>query len=482
MTARKAGIARSARGSAPRQARRPYDEATVFDWDTFVARWWNRRAVVFRGAGVTPFTAADVFTAAVGAREVALRETYDAAARRHPQFSVDGQVQAFLARWLPLAEDRDLAGYAARLAGALAGRSHALMISSFHSYSFAVWSSARAWFAPLWQRIGLPVTGAITTLFHGDYEATPSGVHKDRFTTFLFALAGKKRMRFWPERPWREPVSTLTRYEAHLASSFTIDVAPGDILYWPSSYYHVGENLGGLATSVNIGIPIDGHRAAYYVDDLVSSLDGIDACEAAQRQRPVHAARRRPLVRGALSAGGRLSATLPAALTSALAELAELTAPSALASRSQRVWLARRSAGAFEPPPPPARRVRLADRDRVRGDRAFPVVCAETRGERGGWECAANGHVLPAIDHPGVPALCAALASGRVHTVGALARSAAPVRALLEQLVALRAVALLGEDQVREHADRGDQDRDQHDDKPARAAGRARGLRVLLAK
>lgn len=425
-----------------------HDEATTFDWDTFVARWWQRRVVVFRASGATPVSLDDAFACAVAAGRSQLAETFDAVARRNAQFSIDGQQQAFVAPWLPVAGDRDFPGYAARLAAALGGRRHALVISRFHGHAFAVWAALRAAFAPLWRRIGLPLTGAITTLFHGDYEATPTGVHKDRFATMLFALAGRKRMRFWPARPWTEPVATITRYEAHLASSFAIEVGAGDILYWPSSYYHVGEAAGGVATSVHIGIPIDEHRAAYVVDDLVSGgLDGSDRSEAARRRGRLRPGRAGPRVRGAVTASGRLAPRLPAALRDALAELRRITAPDELAAHGHARWLARCSAAGFEPAPPPARRARLRDGDQVRGDRAFPVLVARARGGRAarrGWLCAANGHVVPVIGHAGIPALCAALGSGQPCRVGELIRPfgprAAEIRALLERLVALRAL------------------------------------------
>jgi hypothetical protein len=344
-----------------RTARRraTHDEVTRLDWDELVARWWERRVVVFRGVGA-PFALADSFACAVAAGRHQLGRTYDLADRRDAQFSIDGQPQAFVAPWLPVARDRGFAGYAARLAGALGDRRHALVISRFLGHARAVWSAARAMFAPLWQRIGLPLTGAITTLFHGDYEATPTGVHKDRFTTMMFALAGRKRMRFWPVRPWTEPVSTITRYDAHLATSFAIEVGPGDVLYWPSSHYHVGEAAGGVSISVNVGIPIDDHRAGYVVDDLVSG--------AGRGQRPGApppgrlAPRHRPLVRGALAAGDRrsfsLAPRLPPPLAAALAELQRRTTPRALAAQARARWRDRLAAGGFEPVPVARRRSR----------------------------------------------------------------------------------------------------------------------------
>lgn len=165
----------------------------------------------------------------------------------------------------------------------------------------------------------MPVTGGITTLFHGTYEHSPVGVHLDRFTTFLFALRGRKRMRFWRKRPWREDVSTILDYQPYLASSFVAEVEPGDIPYWPSTYYHVSESAGsGVASSVNVGIPITEHRAVYSVDDLLRGL--LDETSLADQEwEQTHLARESasPLARGALTKNGVLASDLPRALTEA---------------------------------------------------------------------------------------------------------------------------------------------------------------------
>jgi hypothetical protein len=342
-----------------RTARRrtTHDEVARFDWDELVARWWERRVVVFRGVGA-PFALRDAFAGAVAAGRHQLGQTHDLAARLDIRFSIDGQPQAFVAPWLPVARDRSFAGYAARLAGALDDRRHGLIISRFHRHARAVWSAERAMFAPLWQRIGLPLTGAITTLFHGDYEATPTGCHKDRFTSLLFALAGRKRMRFWPVRPWTEPVSTMPRYEAYRSTSFAIEVGPGDVLYWPSSYYHVGEGVGGMSTSINVGIPIDEHRAAYVIDDVVPGTGAAADLPEAERRRARLAPRHGPLVRGALAGDPlwqRLAPRLPPPLAAAVAELQRRTAPRTLAAHTRARWRAQRAAGGFEPVPPPGR-------------------------------------------------------------------------------------------------------------------------------
>jgi hypothetical protein len=343
-----------------------FDIRDTLDWDAFVAEHWERRVVkIVRGAG--PFEAGDVLAAAVAAGERVVEDHYDASARRTLIFSVEGRLQSHLRRWLPAAGDGSLIGYARRIAPALDERRHALIVNSLHSYSLPLWTSERALLSQLWRRVGLPLSGAITTLFHGDYEATPTGVHKDRFTTFLFAVHGRKRMRFWPQRPWSEPVATISDYRRYLDSSFTVEVEPGDILYWPSSYYHVGESCGGVATSVNIGIPRDEHLPVYYLDDiLLGTIDEVDLSEAQRGSGLLHGERGAPLAPGPRP-DGTLGPELPLAWQSALRRFRAISQPRALARRRRSLWLARLLAAGLEPPPAGARELlELAPRRRRR--------------------------------------------------------------------------------------------------------------------
>ncbi|WP_426756599.1 JmjC domain-containing protein [Myxococcus sp. Y35] len=355
-----------------------------FDWDTFVTRYWNRRPVLYQATGVNPFRDADVFDAALGASRGAMAPPTTLEARTDVQFTIDKGQPVQLAPWLPRDTDGSLDGYDARLADTLGTRRYALIISLLHSHGFGLWSQERAFFSELWRRVGMPLSGAITTLFHGNYEHSPVGVHLDRFTTFLFGLRGRKRMRFWARRPWSMPVTTLVDYAPYLEKSFTAEVGPGDILYWPASYHHVGESAGeGVATSVNVGIPITGHQTRDDVEDLLSA-GGADAL------RVRDAARRRPLEPGVLD-GGVLPRELPVALRQAATTLREATRDARMHANIRTLWLNRLSAGGFEPSPPPARRRPLKDTDSLHGDKSFPILMEKTGT---GWCCSANGNAL----------------------------------------------------------------------------------------
>ncbi|MCP3097349.1 cupin [Myxococcus sp. K15C18031901] len=357
-----------------------------FDWDVFVRRYWNRKPVLYRQPAEAPFTFEAIFEAATEASRPHLEDGSAPQARSDVTVTVEKMKQHVLAPWLPRAEDGGFDGYDARLAPLLDGRRYALILSRLHASAFGLWDQERDFFSGLWRRVGLPLTGGITTLFHGNYEHSPVGVHLDRFTTFLFALRGRKRMRFWKKRPWKEDVSTVLDYAPYLASSFAAEVEPGDILYWPSTYYHVGESVGAqVTTSLNIGIPITEHRPLYSVQDVMGA-----GPSRARAPRPP----RRPapmLTRGALTRDGRLSASLPAAFTEALSALRDASHPREARLNIQAAWLKRASAGGFEPVPPHAPAGRLGDEALVRVAPGVSILF-EQRGPRD-WSCAANGHV-----------------------------------------------------------------------------------------
>ncbi len=437
-----------------------------FDWARFVRRYWERRPVLFKGTPAAPFELEDTFRAATEAGRVHLQRSYSGGARPNVQFTLERLNQVFLRQWLPLSADRSLSGYGDRLARRLRRRRYALVISGFHAFWFPLWSRERAFFAGLWRHVGIPLTGAITTLFHGNYEHTPSGVHRDRFTTFLFALQGRKRMRFWRTRPWSEPVSTLLDYGPYLDQSVAVDVEPGDLLYWPASYYHVGESVGGdVATSVNVGVPRTEHRTVYYLDDLL--LGTIDETDLSDQERSRGRLRRvngTPLVRGVLAADRRLSAELPDPLQRAVRAFRDLSRPGESEHHIRTIWLKRTSAAGFEPVPEPTRRSRLADQHRVRADRRFPILWAEETSRE--WICSANGHALRVAGHAEVARLLTTLNTGRAARVadllrrfragsarasrsGAIPATRDGMRLLLERLCAFRALARLAAERRR---------------------------------
>ncbi|MET9662310.1 cupin domain-containing protein [Streptomyces sp. NPDC006510] len=389
---------------------------TGFDWPAFTEQHWDRGPVLFRSIAPVPFAEAEVFAAATAA----CRPGADPAAEPPPTVSltVERVQRARPGPLLPGRADRSFDHYQERLSAELAGRRYALVISGFHAYDFALWAREREFYAGLWARVGLPLTGAITTLFHGTYEHSPVGVHKDRFATFMFGLKGRKRMRFWPERPWNEPVSTVLDYGRYRDGSFEAEVGPGDLLYWPSGYYHVGEGVGAEpATSVNVGVPREEHRAGYELEDLLADLD-----PAALTGRPGRDSRLEPIGTPSIFAhigpDGLLSPVLPDGLLRSARTFGQFGDPRLIGDRVTTVSLRRRTAGGFEPVPGPAGLRRLTDDTVIEADQRYPVRWAPLAT---GTNCAVNGHDTATALPPGdLLRLLAPLLTGKQVSVGEL--------------------------------------------------------------
>ena len=398
----------------------------TFDPDEFAASLWERRVVRFRAGAVPAFTDGEVFAAALAAARVQERRSYPPEARPPVQFTRGRLQQLALGPWAPRRADRSIAGYESRMRRSLGAEKYALVVADLHAHSFSLWAREQAFLAELWRRLGLPISGAITTLFHGNYEHTPVGVHRDRFGTFLCLLRGHKRMRFWADKPWTEPVSSKLDYRAHLRTSFAVELAPGEALYWPSRYYHVGESVDAHpATSVNVGIPVAQHHTSYYLDDLaLGAVDEHDLPEQARAATRLRARAASPLVQRAL-AQAVLPARLPPPLTEAIAAYASLGEPAAARRHLRATWLRRVSATGLEPAPAAAPPRPLPPTARVRRDPRFALYWTRA-GERGSpLLCCGNGHVVELADSPASVALLRLLAGPKgleEHQVRALLR------------------------------------------------------------
>ncbi|MFJ1751885.1 JmjC domain-containing protein [Kitasatospora sp. NPDC088134] len=408
------------------------------DWDEFTARYWDRRPVLIKAVAPAPFEAGEVFAATA----LGTRPPGPYLMPPNAQFAVGRFQQSEPADWFPRPADGGFDGYRRRLEGELAAfsaeRRYALVVHAFHAFHVGQWERQRAFFAPLWERTGLPVSGAITTLFHGNYEHTPVGVHRDRFATFLFALAGRKRMRFWRDCPWTEPVTTKLDYRPYLDASFTAEPEPGDLLYWPARYYHVGESVdGGAATSVNVGVPREAHRAVYDVDDLLLGRDP-DAMvdpDAALVRLPAATA---PLSVPALPADG----ALPEALEQTLRVFRSYGEPELMWERVAALALRTWSAAGLCPVPPPDAPRPLDDTTAVRGRTGVLYEPVD-----GALLCAANGHLLRSeLTHSQLGLLLGGLADPEPVTVRELLAPLPPAahpeaRRLLEALESFRALS-----------------------------------------
>lgn len=406
------------------------------DWDKFADLYWDRAPVLYRDVGAAPFEPGAVLAAAVTACAPAPDDTIPDIAR----LTSEGRRLLKARGRVPVSTDDDFDSYAGRVTKALDGSRHALIVSGFHPHNPALWDRERSFFRPLWERVGLPMTTAITTLFHGNYEHSPVGVHKDRFGTFMYVLSGRKRMRMWPSRPWDHDATTILDYERYRDGSISAEAEAGQLMYWPVSHYHVGETVGGdPATSVNVGVPREERRIAAEVFDLLVDLP------ATVRTVPEAylGTRMPPIGIDLFTDPDESAAAVPAPLRQGLDRAAALLEAAWDGPRRLAVTLDRYTAGGFRPVPVPGERPRLDGTERLRRTPRASLLWART--DAGTALCSGNGHTAAATPSPeAVAALLERLDTGPAavtELLGAVAETERETcRDLLAELCAFRAL------------------------------------------
>lgn len=223
-------------------------------WAEFAAEIWEKRPALYRQPFAPPLVApAELFRATLRASRLYRDEAEDVPLSFYIEHA---RVVASVADYLPTAADKNMERYARRISRMLDGRRFALIIEDIQAYSPSLWRRFTSFLGPLDEAI--PEVGARrkATVFIGDYAMTPSGLHVGTSGNFKFVVSGRKRMRLWPDAFFRgrKGVNHTTHVEPFLRKATTLEAAPGDIIYWPSDQWHVGEALGGLAVSISLAI------------------------------------------------------------------------------------------------------------------------------------------------------------------------------------------------------------------------------------
>jgi hypothetical protein len=354
-----------------------------------------------------------------------------------PEFFVEhAQLLTDIHRFMPLAADRSIAGWSARVTELLQGRAFGFVVDDYHVHDDLVWRRVRQFLRGLYGVTGLPGEEATMTLFLGNYARTPFGLHRGRSANFMFVVDGLKRIRAWPDEFFRGKPDMTNRldYEPYNDASVVLDARPGEVIFWPASYWHIGEDAGGLSIAISLALFMEPQPGA----DLARTI------EQAIAQRPGAADRRRQ------AAGDRITPEVRRDLRA----LQQIGRGPSLARALAADHLNRMTGAGFARVPPPAPARTLGDDDVVGGDPDFAV-----RWTRLGDEliCSANGHAFALPDDPRMPELLRRLSSTDPVRVGDLiaryagmltrgavefTASRREVRALLERLLALRAITV----------------------------------------
>lgn len=240
--------------------RRP-DRQLPFPWKTFVRHHHGRRPTVFRDVLDRPLASSgEVFEAFLALmsgehRSSALR----IAGNGQRQLDLDLDM-------LPRSADRSVAGYVTRLSRRVSDPG--IAVNHLQAGSSVLFGRVVPFLDALYSRIGVPTGGALLDLFAGTYRQSFVGLHKDEQDVFTFVLSGRKRFLLWPFETLADRFGvgegarfrphTLTEWGGRLETlrddAMVVEAGPRDVIYWPSSYWHIAESDGAFVSTLALGI------------------------------------------------------------------------------------------------------------------------------------------------------------------------------------------------------------------------------------
>lgn len=264
-------------------------------WEFFLREHWSRRPGVFRGIADGAFGDA--------------REQLDGVVRSRTRCAAGEEVLRIY-RGAELAgtsagiaeplfarpEDASVRGYAERLKRELGSDEVACVLARFDRSSERVWLSIAHVLHELFSRLGSAPLEVDPAAFFGCYRKTSFGVHKDDGDVITFVLEGRKRFLLWPYEYLAEKMGASgcehrsvagwgSDLESIRADALVLEGGAGDMLYWPSTFWHVAESDGDFAFSLGTRIAVGGSlaplvkEAARRVDARVGATGILDASE-----------------------------------------------------------------------------------------------------------------------------------------------------------------------------------------------------------
>jgi 50S ribosomal protein L16 3-hydroxylase len=414
-------------------------------WSRFRAEHWEKRGTVLRQPFAQPLAMPDeTFDGLVTASDRYRAGDPDIVLK----FCIDHTMQLVdIGRYLPERADGTAEGYAERVTRMIDGRRFGLIVEEFQVFDAAFWLRLREFLCGLYEHTGLPRESSKATVFFGNYEHTPWGLHRGNSGNFQLIVDGPKRVRAWPDAFFRgkEDMTHRLDYERYNGDSIVLEGEPGDIIYWPSDYWHVGESVNGaLSCAISVAMFIDQHSAGMVTGYSRGMVE----------RRLARADRASPIdVRPARM--GESPAALDDVVRRSIAALRDVSDDASLELRLRVAWLNHVTGFGFTSAPAPLPTQRLADDATVRALAEYPIVWL--RGDNDLLICSANGHAFSVTASPRILALLERLNTGAPHRVhdlveehagtavaGGVEFESSPesIRALLEKLVGLRALEL----------------------------------------
>jgi hypothetical protein len=252
------------------------DDAT---WQDFAENHFEKSPTVLRGWGVTVTLSTE-------------KELFELLAS-FPDQTAPGTLRFFDGpakvddpfRCLPNESDGSLEAFVERAARELcSGGQFGLFVSQVSELSALHWRRARAFVQALFTKVGHPPGPTSMQMFLSKYAHTPFGVHKDDASIFHAVVRGPKRMLLWPYEALAHHVADGSdmRREGYVleelavedvrSSAIVLEGQTGDVLYWPSTYWHVAEEVPGTSYSLSLNVGVALTQPRHVLECLTERL------------------------------------------------------------------------------------------------------------------------------------------------------------------------------------------------------------------
>jgi hypothetical protein len=167
----------------------------------------------------------------------------------------------------PPAPDESLAAWVSRV---FPEQEFGIIINTGEKFVHELSQEIARMLAPLFASLGFPREGVNYTIFIGNYDKTPLGIHQDKRgeNVMHFHLGpARKTMFLWDETTYRDLLKTYPRSDVASFKPHAVEYTfgPGDVFFMPEGTFHIGEQEG---FSMGLTVWQYNHSDAYLLKNL----------------------------------------------------------------------------------------------------------------------------------------------------------------------------------------------------------------------
>lgn len=376
-------------------------------WSRFVEQYWGQRPLVIKQPFATPLTTSnEMFSAIKNASEQFRAGGPDCFFRFYTEegFLLTGPK---LQHYIPETSDLSAADYVDRMAQKLNGQRFGLVISQFQAHEARLWQRVRKFLRDVSAELPAQPWVEIVS-FLGNYDRTPFGIHRDEVSVFLFVVEGRKRIYLWPPDHFSDSddVRLESDFELLRRDAVILEAEAGDVIFWPANFWHVGESVGGLSTSISIALS-PSHPAENVWNLFLTQIKerlGPSLADGKFPKTPAEAQRSIKLI-------SKMSKL-------AIAALRKTSRDPTLAQSLRILWLNLITGGGSDCVPPPLPWRVLTDDVVIRGYPERPILWMSDTDDD--IVCSAQGHSFTIPEDPSIIRMFKRLNGGEAARVGDL--------------------------------------------------------------